>query len=126
MEAGTDDQILSLSGCPVTEVYSKEMCGKQTGFLRRTCAVTTHDQIRSSWLYLRMALWQDFKEKKKTFKSSWEEINIQFQNLSQKKEKEKEKNYLTPPQTQGLVPEFGKMLRLLNSVKILQPDPKLS
>lgn len=40
MEAGTDDQILSLSGCPVTEVYSKEMCGKQTGFLRRACTVT--------------------------------------------------------------------------------------
>lgn len=29
MEAGADDQTPSLSGCPVTEVYSKEMCGKE-------------------------------------------------------------------------------------------------
>lgn len=29
VEAGADDQTLSLSGCPVTEVYSKGMCEKE-------------------------------------------------------------------------------------------------
>lgn len=62
MEAGTDDQALSLSGCPVTEVYSKEIVENKTGFLRRTCAVTAYDQIRGSWLHPRVLLWQDFKK----------------------------------------------------------------
>lgn len=32
VKAATDDQTRSLSGCPVTEVYSWEMFGKPTGF----------------------------------------------------------------------------------------------
>lgn len=59
VEAGTDDQILSQSGCPVT-VYSEEMCGAQTGFVRRTCTLTRHGWIWSSCLHMYNVLWQNW------------------------------------------------------------------
>lgn len=83
----------------------------KAGFLRRTCAVTAHDQIRGFWLHPRMPLWQDFKKR----------------TLNHPRQKEtyhcfSEKPPYSSTHTHGLLSEFGKLLELLNSMKMLQPD----
>ena len=109
VEAGTDDQILSLSGCPVTEVYSEELCGKRTGFLRRTCAVRTtrpNEEFLAPPTYSPLT---GFKKKKKKITMG---RNIQYSDLS----KRSPLLHIHKAQSRSL----------LNSMKILQVDKKFS